>query len=82
MTRDEEDRAIEQVTHRLMTRFHELSPNLVSTTVQRLHTQFADSRIRDFIPLLVERTAREQLTGASLGASNRQGHGLESLNSR
>ena len=65
MTPEEERKAIDQVAHRLASHFHDLSPQIVSNTVHRVHDQFATSRIRDYIPLLVERDARDRLRTAS-----------------
>ena len=65
MTPEEERKAIDQVAHRLASHFHDLSPQIVSGTVRRVHDQFASSRIRDYIPPLVERDVRDRLRTAS-----------------
>ena len=57
----EEKRAIEQVAERLRERFPEKKPGLVGTTVDQAHRRYDGRPIRDFVPVLVEREAREEL---------------------
>jgi hypothetical protein len=54
--------AIQQVVTRLAEAFTPaLSDRQIDETVQRIHRGFGGSRIRDFIPLLVENAARREL---------------------
>ncbi|WP_412458671.1 three-helix bundle dimerization domain-containing protein [Mycobacteroides salmoniphilum] len=41
-----------------------MSPEHVSAVVQGAYAQFADCRVREFVPLLVERRARRALVEA------------------
>ena len=50
-----------QVVHRLSTRFAAIEVDEVAEVVHECHAQMAGSPIRDFVPLLVERAARERL---------------------
>jgi hypothetical protein len=64
MTPAEEARAVDEVARRLATRFPQISSDTVSRAVKHAHAEFANSRIRDFVPLFVERNARDHLRAA------------------
>ena len=53
---------IAEVVARLTRRYAELPPQEISTAVHDTRTRFEQSRIRDFVPLLVERRAGEMLS--------------------
>ena len=57
-----EDRAVEDVAERLQKRFPMQSPDVVKSTVAEFHRQYDGSRIREYIPVLVEREARDRLS--------------------
>lgn len=57
-----EDALIRDVERRMIKKYSELPPAQVSTVVTRAHATFTDSRVRDFVPLLVERRAQRELT--------------------
>jgi hypothetical protein len=57
-----EELAIAQVSERLQRRFPTLPPAEIDLTVERHYHQFDQSRIRDFVPIFVERNVREDLT--------------------
>jgi hypothetical protein len=59
-----EHRLIAEVEPRLISKYAELSPDRISTAIQSAHARFDQSPIRDFVPLLVERLARAELTNA------------------
>ena len=59
---EDEDRAVAEVAERLLKRFPLQSPDVVKATVAELHQRYDGSRIRDYIPVLVEREARDHLT--------------------
>lgn len=63
MTHDEELLHIEQVIDRLGTRFPDLPREGIEQVVRLAHEHFAAGKVRDFVPLLVERLAREKLQG-------------------
>lgn len=56
-----EQRAAILIKQRLHQQFPNVPPDRIDTTVQEHFHRFAGSRIRDFIPIFVERGAREQL---------------------
>ncbi|MEY9934047.1 hypothetical protein ABH926_008711 [Catenulispora sp. GP43] len=57
-----EDHAITQVCERLRTVFGDRSRSEVDGVVTRVTESFATARIRDFVPLLVERMSRDELS--------------------
>jgi len=58
---EHERRALAEVVDRLFDRFPDLSEDRVRAVVTATHQKFEGMRIRDFVPILVERHAREQL---------------------
>lgn len=61
MTREDEDRQVAAVAERLTARHPEVSPQTVEAIVGEARAKFIDSAVRDFVPLLVERSARERI---------------------
>jgi hypothetical protein len=58
----QEERAqIDAVQHRLARKYAELPHDHIAAVVQRAYARFNQSRLRDFVPLLVERRARDEL---------------------
>jgi hypothetical protein len=55
--------ALRKVTERLRTQFPELPEARVDAIVQGRYEQFDGRPIRDFVPVLVERSARQELAG-------------------
>src|ERR1700694_5247008 len=53
---------IDQVVQRLTTRYAGLPPDQVAGAVRSAHARFEQSPIREFVPLLVERRARSELS--------------------
>ena len=53
---------IEQVVDRLAAAYSDVPRDDVAQTVTKVHNRFEDSRIREFVPLLVERRARAELS--------------------
>jgi hypothetical protein len=53
---------IDQVVQRLTTRYADLSPDQVAGAVHSAHARFEQCPIREFVPLLVERRARAELS--------------------
>lgn len=63
LTTPREDQAIELLTERLHQRFPAVSQAKVEATVQEHYHHFDGSRIRDYVPIFVEREAIEALAG-------------------
>jgi hypothetical protein len=57
-----EDDAIRQVVRRLAGQFPELSVEEIQRAVRGKYESFTGSRIRDFVPVLVENATRRRLT--------------------
>jgi hypothetical protein len=64
-TSDEERRAVEEVTDRLLVRFPDVPPDSVRDVVIATWADFNGRPIRAFVPVLVERTARQQLASSA-----------------
>ncbi|MDX1876479.1 hypothetical protein SBE55_01480 [Mycolicibacterium sp. 141076] len=56
-----EEQVFTEIETRLTAKFADLPPARVTTVIDVARRQFADSTIRDFVPLLVERRAEEEL---------------------
>jgi len=63
----DEDHALEQVRSRLVERFPHVPVETVHLTVQDIHNRF-DGRVRDYVPILVEREATIRLAELSVRA--------------
>ncbi|MEU0494522.1 three-helix bundle dimerization domain-containing protein [Mycobacterium sp. NPDC006124] len=59
-----EQAALSQVEQRLTSRYIDLPADRIQSAVQAAHERFEDSKIRDFVPLLVERRVRETLANS------------------
>jgi len=59
---EHEGRALAEVVERLVDRFPDLPEDRIRV-VASSHQEFEGMRIRDFVPILVERHARAQLKG-------------------
>lgn len=57
-----EDALIADVEQRLIGKYNALHPGQVASVVKDAHAAFAESRVRDFVPLLVERRAHVELS--------------------
>ena len=56
-----EQTVIEQLVVRLTSRYPTISQSTVATVVRDVHARFDGRPLRDFVPLLVERTAKSEL---------------------
>ncbi len=65
MVQASESTAIQQVVDRLKQSYPSVPPDTVTTVVQQTHARFDGLPVRDFVPLFVERGARQEL--AKLG---------------
>ena len=60
-----EQALIAEVERRLTSEYAHLAPDQISSVVRSTHARFEQSRIREFVPVLVERLARAELSKAS-----------------
>jgi len=58
-----ERQALAQIEHRLRIEFPNAAPGTIDAAVAQAHAEFDSSRIREFVPLFVEKHARQQLLG-------------------
>ncbi|MEV8378021.1 hypothetical protein AB0P21_35105 [Kribbella sp. NPDC056861] len=61
MDRSDEDRAIAEAAERLTKTFPDVSPDTVEQAVAESRPEFDGNPIRDFVPLFVERAAKQRL---------------------
>ncbi|SEL38465.1 three-helix bundle dimerization domain-containing protein [Rhodococcus maanshanensis] len=61
MTGDDELLQVEHVIARLIARYPSEPPTDIEHTVRTIHQRFANGKVRDFVPLLVEKAARRQI---------------------
>ncbi|KAB7760881.1 hypothetical protein A5630_29060 [Mycolicibacterium mucogenicum] len=66
-----EEQVFTEIETRLTAKFADLPPARVATVIDGARRQFADSTIRDFVPLLVERRAEEELARQLAGDATR-----------
>ena len=57
-----ESRELNEVVERLLERFPEMQEERVRSVVTKAHEKFVNNPIRDFVPVFVERSAREELS--------------------
>ena len=57
--------ALEHVVERLSRRFANLDADVIRETVRREFEGYSGARVRDFIPILVERAVRDDLTAGT-----------------
>ena len=60
-SRSHEERAISEVRERLQAKFSERDPAEVAGVVDRVARNFTAARIRDYVPVLVERISRDAI---------------------
>jgi len=56
-----EETLLAEIQRRLLDEFPSASPLVVNTLIRTEHARFKTSRIRDFVPLFVEKRARRDL---------------------
>jgi hypothetical protein len=56
-----EQAALEHLTQRLIDQFPEVAPETIVRAVRGEYDEYEDSKVRDFVPILVERTVRADL---------------------
>ena len=67
MTGDEELLQVDQVITRLITCYPTVAPVDIERSVRMIHARFKRGRIRAFVPILVEKAARRDITDAMAG---------------
>ena len=56
-----EQTVIDEVADRLTSRYPTIPPDALTAVVQGIHARFHGRPVREYVPLLVERFAREEL---------------------
>jgi hypothetical protein len=64
-----EQMALAEIERRLTLEFPEAAPDAIDAAVQQAHSRFAASKIRDYVPLFVEKHARQQLSRTAVTAA-------------
>jgi len=64
-----ESRELNEVVERLVERFPDVPEERVRSVVAKAHEKFAGNPIRDFVPVFVERSARDELTQSGPGST-------------
>ncbi len=59
----DESKAISEIVERLRERFPEASPESVAAAVEYARTTFSEAKVRDFVPVLIEKEAKARLKG-------------------
>ncbi|MDT2007579.1 hypothetical protein FXW78_29760 [Rhodococcus opacus] len=62
MARDDEMLQVEHIINRLIAQHPSIAPVDIAEMVRTIHRRFANGRIRDFVPLLVEKAACRHIT--------------------
>ncbi|MGW9632130.1 three-helix bundle dimerization domain-containing protein [Agromyces sp. NPDC055520] len=68
MDHAEEARAVGEVIDRLVGRFPDLPRDRIAAVVEAAHVELEGNPIRDFVPVLVERTAKQRLKQEAMAA--------------
>lgn len=58
---ENEDAAVEHVVEILTAQFPDVPEDVVQETVDDLHASFEGAPVRDYIPVIIEHDAKEQL---------------------
>ena len=61
LAQSHEEEAVGRLRKRLEARYAERAPADVSSVVDRATRRFTAARIRDYVPLLIERISRDEL---------------------
>ncbi|MFC9659713.1 three-helix bundle dimerization domain-containing protein [Nocardia sp. NPDC127606] len=79
MRNDNESVQIDQVIERLIARFPAKSPAAIELLVRRIHERFAGARVRDFVPLLVEKAALHTVGVFPIEVTGEDTHSAETM---
>lgn len=58
-----EEKAIGEIVERLRERFPEATPAAVDDAVEKARASFTGAKVRDFVPVLIEKEAKAHLKG-------------------
>lgn len=58
-----EERAIAEISDRLQERFPDATAESVAAAIANARATFADAKVRDFVPVLIEKEAKAHLKG-------------------
>ncbi|MCA1008953.1 hypothetical protein LCL87_24855 [Rhodococcus hoagii] len=72
MEADGEALQIDQVIERLIIRHPAVPPGEVERVVRGIHARFVDGKVREFIPLLVEKAARRHFAEQSSAVADHE----------
>lgn len=59
----DESKAISEIVQRLQEQFPAVSPESVTDAVERARATFSGAKVRDFVPVLIEKEAKARLKG-------------------
>ncbi|WP_439591433.1 three-helix bundle dimerization domain-containing protein [Microbacterium sp.] len=59
----DEEKAIAEIADRLQERFPDASRESVVDAIEKSRATFADAKVRDFVPVLIEKEAKAHLKG-------------------
>jgi hypothetical protein len=59
----DESKAIAEIVERLRERFPDASPDSIADAVEYARSTFSDAKVRDFVPVLIEKEAKARLKG-------------------
>lgn len=59
----DESKAIEEITDRLKERFPDMSRDAIVEAIGFAQSSFDDAKVRDFVPVLIEKEAKKRLKG-------------------
>ncbi|MFJ2666505.1 three-helix bundle dimerization domain-containing protein [Nocardia fluminea] len=79
MLDDNEAAQIAQVIERLIAHFPAQSPTEIELLVRRIHERFTSARVRDFVPLLVEKAARQTVGVYPIEITGEDPHSAEAM---
>ena len=59
----DEDHAVAEIAERLQERFPEATPESITAAIEQARASFTDAKVRDFVPVLIEKEAKARLKG-------------------
>lgn len=59
----DEDKAVAEIAGRLQERFPDAAPESIADAIAKARASFAGAKVRDFVPVLIEKEAKAHLKG-------------------